>query len=69
MEKEMQMPKSTMEDGPFAQSPAFEIRQGKLVIKFEPDIPYVTHGGNEFAVMEAPSLVVGGKKIPVAEIL
>ncbi|GEM_PF-1177170 len=68
MENGKQMPSSILESGPFAQSPAFEIRQGRLVIKFEPEIPYARVGRHEFSAAETPSVVVAGKKMTVSEI-
>jgi len=63
------MPQSTLELGDFPQSPAFEIREGKMLIKFEQDVPEISMRGHKFKVTESPSVIVGGKKIDVGEII
>lgn len=50
------------------QSPAFEMRDGKMVIKFEADIPSASIGGHSFGINEKPSIIVRGEKISVETI-
>lgn len=68
METTKQMPKSTLEMGKFPLSPAFEMRDGKLLLKFEQDVPSAESCGQVFHATDAPSVVMRGRKIWISSI-
>jgi hypothetical protein len=47
---------------------AFEMRGGKLKVILEDAVPSVQKAGQVFYVTEAPSVVVGGKKLFVNDV-
>jgi len=68
MKNEKELPQSMLEVGELPRAPAYEMRQGKLLIRFEPDVPSVRVGLNTFSVTDAPCVVVGGKKMAIDNI-
>lgn len=69
MKNEKSLPQSMLEVGELPRSPAYEMRNGKLLIKFEPEVPSVRIGKETFSITDAPCVVVGGKKLPVSLIV
>lgn len=69
MEKCKELPESMLRLCELPRAPAFEMREGKLIIKFEQDIPSIRLRGRTYLVTEGPSVIVGGKKLTIGEIV